>query len=133
MRGNKAPASAVIHDGVVHAIGAVETTGTQDGNASYYDEAACVDWASGSLAARRPSKKTRRTRKAERARLRRGLANPKVRLLCEIRYARWTPSISMGTAMWSAGPWPRQSPWRSLARTRQGVNCMACIAAATDP
>lgn len=132
MKGNKAPASAVIHGGVVHAIGAVEPL-LDPTYGDYFSEvgifAAYADFVETPIRAERQGRprKTRSVRKAERARLRISQANLKVRLLCEQR--PWGPSpLLMGTAI----SWPRHGPWRSLSRTCKAVNCMACIAASVD-
>lgn len=111
MRKKRKKASAVIVDGIVHAIGELEpefVTVASDEPGESWDR-----FARGKL-----GKRTRAQRKADRARAIREKLEPRVSLLCEVS-PRMIGQISGGMF--------RMPPWLRVPRTHAVVDCMTCI------
>lgn len=99
MRRKRKKATAVIVDGVVHAIGEVRLH--TPGSSSVSMGA----WSDYPLS---PDRRTRAERKADKAKAQESLSEPMVRFACEAF---------------------RASLWHKAPRTHAAVNCMSCLVA----
>lgn len=114
MRKKRKKAVAVLVDGIVHAIGELESV-------AFDTETHGVrDWDALSTHADYPRRTTRAQRKEDRARALRARLESRVSLLCDA--CPHMISVPNGTPF-------RMPPWRAAPRTHAQINCMACLVA----
>jgi len=117
MRKKRKRASAVIVDGIVHAIGKHEP---EQKFFAATDEPREASWM-GALGEYPLRRSTRAQRKADKARAIRERLEPRVSLLCDAQ-----PRMIQA---WPGQTPFRMPPWRRVPRTHALVNCMACLVA----